>query len=72
MFKLKYRIISQTGKGNCEKHKEYVFSLFCDVCARPPYSNINILKPFLPLSWIHSSLSGIAAASLAPRLPQVC
>lgn len=31
MFKLKYRIISQTGKGNCEKHEEYVFSLFCDV-----------------------------------------
>lgn len=31
MFKLKYRIISQTGKGNCEQHKEYVLSPFYDV-----------------------------------------
>lgn len=46
MFKLKYRIISQTGKRNCEKHKEYVLSLFYDVLrvspCKNPYSNINI------------------------------
>lgn len=31
MFKLKYHIISQTGKGNCEQQKEYVLSPFYDV-----------------------------------------
>lgn len=51
MFKLKYRIISQTGKGNCEQHKEYVLSPFYDVSRVPqcenPYSNINRLKTSL-------------------------
>lgn len=31
MFKLKYRIINQTSKGNCEQHKEYVLSPFYNV-----------------------------------------